>query len=510
MITKVSQSEKELLVSTIEDWSASNGLAIIPAKHTFRTQSNPNQRFATTAPVTLFPSPFPQDCFAHAKAIQKDFNQLYAAVSQDDNFLLDVLADVFESDEFSARLWKIHEKVKTEGYTQNLSLGLFRSDYLVHMPTDNCKPLIKQVEFNTISASFAGLSSLTSKLHRYLAGTIYPILNNYDERPDSAHLPQNESALEISRGLLVAFHEYSRQSSNKEFCILFVVQSWEENIFDQRHLEYILKSSASTVPVFRVHFSEILSYTKVANTQKRELLYSLPSNPAKTFEVAVVYLRAGYDISHYPNEVDWDARYQLERSNAIKCPSILTQLAGTKKVQQVLATPAPSSTTPSILEKFFSQEDRECISMKLQETFAEIFPLDNSPAGLKARNLATDPELCKNYVLKPQREGGGHNIYRSAIPPFLKSLPEEKWKAFILMEIITQPTVYNHILRNGEIYSGGVICELGIYGVCLWDNATKKTIFNEQADYLLRTKGDQSEEGGIAAGFGCLDSCHLI
>lgn len=44
------------------------------------------------------------------------------------------------------------------------SLGLFRSDYMVHSLESNN---IKQVEFNTIASSFAGISSDFQPLHRY-------------------------------------------------------------------------------------------------------------------------------------------------------------------------------------------------------------------------------------------------------------------------------------------------------------------------------------------------------
>jgi len=233
----------------------------------------------------------------------------------------------------------------------------------------------------------------------------------------------------------------------------------------------------------------------------------LPSNSSKTFEVAVVYFRAGYGPGDYPNEDAWKARHQIERSNAIKCPSILTQLAGAKKVQQVLATPT-SSSEPSILTRFTNSSDSQ--RTELEKTFTNIFPLDSSPAGLEARKIAVDPERCQGYVLKPQREGGGNNIYRSAIPPFLKTIPQTHWKSYILMEIITPPPVQNMILRNGAIEQGGVICELGIYGTCLWDHNSNEVLHNEEAGYLLRTKGDKSEEGGVAAGFGSMDSCRLV
>lgn len=49
---------------------------------------------------------------------------------------------------------------------QNLSLGLFRSDYMVHQASLGDPPTIKQVEFNTIASSFGGLSSQTSNLHK--------------------------------------------------------------------------------------------------------------------------------------------------------------------------------------------------------------------------------------------------------------------------------------------------------------------------------------------------------
>jgi glutathione synthase len=292
-----------------------------------------------------------------------------------------------------------------------------------------------------------------------------------------------------------------------ECCIIFLVQDPERNIFDQRHLEYALKQDNSPVPVFRLPFGEVLSRTSIAETPKRQLLYHLPSNPLKVFEVAIVYFRAGYGPTDYPDDSAWKARLQIERSNAIKCPTILTQLAGAKKVQQVLATPT-SPETPSILKRFIKDSPKEI--EELEKTFTNIYPLDDSPSGLSARKLATDHSDCKGYVLKPQREGGGNNTYRTAIPPFLKSLPETHWKSYILMEIITPPPVHNIILRNGVLEQGGVICELGVYGTCLWDQGTGEVFHNEEAGYLLRTKGDKSEEGGVAAGFGSMDSCRLV
>lgn len=65
--------------------------------------------------------------------------------------------------------------------------------------------------------------------------------------------------------------------------------------------------------------------------------------------VSVIYFRAGYEPGHYHSEKEWDARLLMERSAAIKCPSIQYHLAGTKKVQQALAK-------PGVLKKFIADD----------------------------------------------------------------------------------------------------------------------------------------------------------
>jgi glutathione synthase len=339
---------------------------------------------------------------------------------------------------------------------------------------------------------------------RFLSQTEYPFLDKALPG-DSLDLPENQSIQGLAKGIESAFHAYGKSELSHPKCVIFLTQVGERNVFDQRHLEY--QVAKSSVPVFRLPFSDILTTTTISDTQKRQLLYHLPSNPSRVFEVAVIYMRSGYGPGDYTDETSWQARYHLERSAAIKCPTVLTQLAGTKKVQQVLATPRPASE-PSMLSKFIKDDTEE--AKELWKTFTNIYPMDASGAGLEARKKALDPETAQAYVLKPQREGGGNNIYRGAIPDFLKKTPESHWGSYILMELITPPPVENVILRNGQVEQGGVICELGVYGACVWDQKSGQVQYNEEAGYLLRTKGDKSEEGGVAAGFGCMDSCSLV
>jgi glutathione synthase len=83
----LSDDETAHLVDTIKDWSIGNGLAIRPPPSVIAPEADPRGVAAVTAPVTIFPSPFPRQCFAQGKAVQTTYNELYAAVSRDEKFL---------------------------------------------------------------------------------------------------------------------------------------------------------------------------------------------------------------------------------------------------------------------------------------------------------------------------------------------------------------------------------------------------------------------------------------
>ncbi|KAF2657396.1 glutathione synthetase large chain [Lophiostoma macrostomum CBS 122681] len=501
----LSYDQESYLLSNLKDWSIAHGLAVRPAPTFVHASQDPAGVLATTAPVTLFPSLFPRACFEEGLAIQEAYNELYSAIARDEQWLQGIVEELLDIDDFVSKLWQTHLAVKKEGYVQDLSLGLFRSDYMVHTDTSSSQPSsgLKQVEFNTIASSFGGLSSQVAALHRYLL-TIdaYPSTATSVIKADA--LSQSKSASSLAQGLAVAHKAYGTSKSGLPLCVLFVVQDPERNVFDQRHLEYALLEE-SAVRSFRLPFHETLSDTLL--DASRTLIYTPPNSPSTRYEVTTVYFRAGYSPDDYPKEEDWSARLHLERSRAIKCPSILTHLAGCKKVQQVLATPHSPH-----LRRFLPDAT---VASRVLATFAPIYPLDQTEAGEEAKKLAADPSTAVRYVLKPQREGGGNNIYRKSIPTFLKDLPKTHWPAYILMEMIEPPPLKNAILRNGEVQKGGVIGELGVYGVCLWKNGTGadekgEILENWEAGYLLRTKGDQSEEGGVAAGFGAVDSCCLV
>ncbi|KAJ5562844.1 hypothetical protein N7535_002711 [Penicillium sp. DV-2018c] len=502
----LSPAQQKFLVTYVKDWAIQNGLAVRPSSAIIPNGTDTNGVLATNAPVTLFPSPFPRSCFEEATALQEIYNELYAKITCDERWLGQVVEELIEVDEFVSNLWKVHLDVQKEGYVQNLSLGLFRSDYMAHvLPTG--ATALKQVEFNTISSSFGGLSARVRQLHTELLSSPPGSSINYPPHPllQSEVPPENPAVETLSAGLAEAHTAYGASKSTPALplCVLFVVQEAERNVFDQHALSRQLQT-VHNIPVFRVASADILDQTSIPGSNSaRPLLYQPPHSPNSTFEVTTVYLRAYYSPDEYKSNRDWEARTHLERSAAIKCPTVLNQLSGCKKVQQVLAEPAG----PDHLSNFLKGVDKALIE-RVRDTFAPQYDLSS---GSQGRTLALNPETAQNHVLKPQREGGGNNIYKSDIPDFLRSMPECDWRGWVLMELINPaPNAQNVALRNdGEVLRGNVISELGVYGTILWDN-TGKVLHNQQGGYLLRTKGKEVNEGGVAAGFSSLDSALLF
>ena len=114
------------------------------------------------------------------------------------------------------------------------------------------------------------------------------------------------------------------------------------------------------------------------------------------------------------------------------------------------------------LNRYFN--DKQKIE-KVRGIFTGLSSVDNDEQGNKAVAAAmANPE---KYVLKPQREGGGNNIYGKDIVPFLSNLkdPDER-NAYILMDRINPPVTTSYVVRPGS--NGAemvkVISELGIFG----------------------------------------------
>ena len=492
------------LITEIKDWQITHGslLKLVRSEGDHTILSRP-------IGVALYPSRFPRTCFEDATELQSIYNELYARVATDEQWLERTLAALIEDDLLVAALWSVYQTVKHEGHVQDIVLGLFRSDYMLHVESGaddrESRLQLRQVEFNTFSCAGGVHGNRASDMHRHLnACDLYHSWNTTGIPMSLFYMPDNNTTNCLAAGLAAAHDAYgpSRLQPGQKTCVLFIVQDRNVNICDERPIEYALLHGSSPIPAYRVLFGEdVLDQTSVTATG--ELLYHPPmrgSLPA--LEVSVVYMRAGYDVNEY-NHVGRQARLQLEKSRAIKCPSVLTHLATSKKVQQAL-------TLPGAVEHFLSPEK----ASRIRETFGVIYPLDESELGMRGRMLATNVKTASDYILKPSREGGGHNVYRDAIPQFLESVPRSRWREYILMRVFNSPTQYNILMSPQGLYAGSVVSELGVFGSCMWRQSRgsrqPEIMVNEQAGWSLKSKAEHISEMSVVKGYGCFDSPCLV
>ncbi|CAO1624172.1 unnamed protein product [Parajaminaea phylloscopi] len=537
---KLTEAQAAALAAQATDFALAHGIVYRP------TGQPPPSTHAHHAPISLLPSPFPRSAFTGALELQPILNELYAAVALDDAFLERVVGgNVAQVDEFQRGLWEVYKSVREQGKRPKWHLGLFRSDYLMHADPSSSAVGIRQVEFNTISSSFGPLCAKVGQLHRsLLQQTDYYGIDPSTLRSD--RMPNNQALSLLADGLAEAHRTYVKerglaQTGRDAPRVLFIVQERERNAFDQRWLEYELLHRHG-IPSMRKTFTSLIEASTVA--QDGTLHVSSPELPHPV-TVSTVYYRAGYAPTDYTSPAHWDLRLRLEMCGAIKCPTVALQLAGAKKVQQVLSE-------PGVVEGFLPGRSSQEIA-SLRKTWAAMYPLDDdSELGRQGHKLAlSEPD---RFVMKPQREGGGNNIYRGDIPLALKAMEErdaarsagepKEREGYILMELIVPPSgIGNYLIRppaasassadalaHGEgltapecRLSSDVVSELGIYGVALFSGADaggeahfySRPVKSPEAQvdgaaYLLRTKGRESDEGGVAVGFSVLDSVILV
>lgn len=287
-------------------------------------------------------------------------------------------------------------------------------------------------------------------------------------------------------------------------CILMIVQPHNFNIADERPIEYGLWEKK--IPCFRCIWNSVLAQTTLTDDRR---LFFRPVMSGVELEVSVIYFRAGFETHEY-DDSGKETRFRLEVSRAIKCPDVLTHLTTFKIVQQAL-------TKEGIVAKFLPNRSEDV--NKLLETFMPMHLLDYSTHGLEMRRVAKDPNDAIKYVLKPNLDGGDHNIYRSDIPPFLADVPEEEWHNYILMRLIEPPATTGTLMLNDGVYEGEVISELGIVATIIWRKRASggkiltpslDILMNKAAGWTFKTKPKTVNEMSVAKGYGCFDSPELV
>jgi glutathione synthetase len=545
----------ESIIAHIKDYQANHGslIKVIGSETEHSVRLHP-------VGVSVFPTLFPRKLFDEAVELQRIYNKLYCKVAEDVQWLQEVTSPLRDTEPLIDALWTVYEEVQkrrengsAQFPVQNVSGGVFRSDYMLHWQDDDVdedeannnnnnnknreeendglhwmnKVTLKQVEFNSYSCAGGAHANKVADMHRFLVRRHvyhdFPLgeddmnLQSTRENPirqDS--LPKNKTIDKIAYMLAAALTEYGSSSSSSSSdrqptAVLMVVQPHNFNTTDERPIEYALwnwEDGGSPIPTYRVEWQDVLRYTTL--TETGQLLFHPEEAHGKSIEIGVVYHRAGYEPKEYSSDHGIETRIRLELSRAVKFPSVLGHITTTKKVQQALAAPG------RVLERWLTPESAH----KIRQTFVKLYPLDDgTPAGVKGVELATNDDSAVDYILKPSLEGGGHNIYGDDIPDFLNTIPRSQWSAYILMErICSPPGVFNVLMSSEGIVAGDVVSELGIFGTCLWRSvpnedsrrSTCEMIKNKVGGWSFKTKDAFLDEMSVVKGFGCFDTPCLV
>ena len=264
-----------------------------------------------------------------------------------------------EADEFTGRLLSIYRRVLRDGVRQPLTLGIFRSDYMIdeevvvryppHCSSKTCfpeptncpthrarvtlqgdsaagqaaaaprAPRLRQIELNTISSAFAGLSPRVTALHDFLVSRhaeSASLIAGKSNSPTATagrgrNLPPNDATRAVASAIATSVDAYvaavPEAVARAALVVAFVVQPAERNVIDQRAIEYELWENHRVRSV-RATLAELQQRATLRESDGALLLgrggdgQPLVDGDADFDEVAVVYYRCGYTPADYPSE----------------------------------------------------------------------------------------------------------------------------------------------------------------------------------------------------------------
>lgn len=482
---------------------------------------------------------------------QRLWNEAVDRMARNFTFLQETMQSTADSDvAFTGRLLQMLVEVymtpapgASQPIFQPLMLGIFRTDYMravsqsqsIAAAEEEEKEVEereelqqwKNVEINTISCSFAGLSPLVQQFHRYLQQ--YQAVYRHDGIADATTTPieglsshqrgtiaPSESMEKVPASLAAAVeawqfsthwdkasatlrgHAEGQHGVPLKPVVLVIIQEGERNTADQYNLLLQLLETYGVLSIRRtltqIHSTLRLQTVEGGETEGEEKCHTDASSALASqapfaileekYAVALAYFRSTYVPDDFISEETWVARELLERCNAIKCPSIPYHLMTFKKMQQAM-----TNMEEVLIPISFSGDAAKAEA--LAEHFMPQYSLNAAEyangSSQHRRNddgeIVTDPEVWirdaiqhpHRYVLKPQLEGGGNLIAGAEMQAMLRDtdptdpLYSELRREYILMRRIQFPIQDGIFFRHGAVHilQKQACSELGVYGVLL-------------------------------------------
>ena len=225
---------------------------------------------------------------------------------------------------------------------------------------------------------------------------------------------------------------------------------------------------------------DIFEYGRLLNGQLR---IKLPGWNNERI-VSVAYLRTGHTAFENSVEQQWAGRSMLEHSNAVKCPTIGAQLAGSKRIQQVL-------TSEETLSQFLDSKEEVDL---LKSTFVRHYSLCKSEGGAEHAKIAIEnPE--KFFVLKGQDDGVGNVYFSEEMKGLLMQHSGDQLEAYTLTDRLIVDKNWCSFVKHGKLVEEEVIGELAIWSTCV--SCNREVLINKYAGTGGRLKRADEEEHGI-------------
>eukprot|EP01017_Pseudomicrothorax_dubius_P010103 TRINITY_DN13568_c0_g1_i3.p1 TRINITY_DN13568_c0_g1~~TRINITY_DN13568_c0_g1_i3.p1 ORF type:complete len:483 (+),score=72.70 TRINITY_DN13568_c0_g1_i3:89-1450(+) len=431
-------------------------------------------------PLTFIPIRVRREDVEELQATQSIWQRALSSMASNPTWLLEKLIMPSQQDVFIRKLIEVYIESRKYPHRQSTQICIMRNDYLYDEVTTEWK----QVEFNLFSPASGTAADKTHLIHH-----LFEKSRRY--HPQTELLGYNKT-YDVTRDLFILiFKEAFTRYGNKDAVVVFVVNQDEANETEQRCTEFDLLSRIR-IRVLRLSFSEISKRSTIDG--------STGAIAIDGYDVAIFYFRHGYVYEHYEEENAWEVRKMIEKSRAFKIPCVEYQLLNFKWFQFIIANPKE-------LRQFVTDVSE---GSRIQACFSEFWAFNSMEDAMSIRNMVTAHP--GNYVLKPQKEGGGNNIFEEGIvktiDKALKAKDISSLKQYILMKRMRSTPKLTAGLRNGKFVLFKGIAEVSFFSAFMSNDG--KPPLQIDGGYLVRTKRYDAPEGGFSIGEAFSDSIVLV
>lgn len=411
-------------------------------------------------PITKEPSTLSRENNEKAIKLQLLFNLLTHSLSGNWNHLDRIISPI--KDSFTKSLYDRWISIRNQIPKDKILSYILRSDYMV----DRQNHSLCQVELNTISVAFPFLSQQIHSYHR--------------ETSSSSSITENPLCLELCLSFSKLVTLFNSTNNFDSSITLMVISDGERNIYDQEGIINCLRDLHN----IRMKRSSL----KDSNIYFKENIPFIGEEP-----ISLIYYRSCYS-PETSNIEDDSLRGRLEISPTISIPSMSTHLCGLKIVQEKLVTKV--ELVDELLSPFIGDEiERKEATELIKSSFMDMHSGNWTP-----------PDDWSNYVLKPQREGGGNNIFSMDIPKHLEKINRDEYT----IQRLIVPVIENNILipSVGPEINTNCSSEFGFFGSLIVADGNI-VVENRCIGTLVRCKAETENEIGISSGFGYLSSLSI-